>query len=120
VHPSRWGSVADIVFVCSRPTTAEEVNEAFRHEAATARYKGILGVSEDPLRACPNRWCPSPLLEAGRVPAIGGIVGAHAADPSSPALRVAARVLTDQGWTAPPAGAGSCLVRHTIRPEKRG
>ena len=43
------GSVADIVFVSSRPTTAEEVNEAFRQEAATARYEGILGVSEDPL-----------------------------------------------------------------------
>jgi glyceraldehyde 3-phosphate dehydrogenase len=43
------GSVADIVFVASRPTTAEEVNEGFRQEAATARYEGILGVSEDPL-----------------------------------------------------------------------
>ena len=57
---------------------------------------------------------------AGRVPAIGCIVGTHAAEPSSPALRVAARVLTDQGLTAPPAGAGSRLVRHTTRPEKRG
>ena len=43
------GSVADIVFVASRPTTAEEVNEAFRQEAATVRYEGILGVSDDPL-----------------------------------------------------------------------
>jgi glyceraldehyde 3-phosphate dehydrogenase len=43
------GSVADIVFVASRPTTPEELNDAFRHEAATARYAGILGVSEDPL-----------------------------------------------------------------------
>jgi glyceraldehyde 3-phosphate dehydrogenase (phosphorylating) len=47
--PIPVGSVADIVFVASRPTTAEEVNEAFRQEAATARYEGILGVSEDPL-----------------------------------------------------------------------
>src|SRR5829696_6665454 len=38
---------------------------------------------------------------AGRVPAIGCIVGTHAAELSSPALRVAARVLSDQGWTAP-------------------
>jgi len=43
------GSVADIVFVTSRPTRTEEVNEAFRQEAATPRYEGILGVSEDPL-----------------------------------------------------------------------
>src|SRR5215218_4485990 len=57
---------------------------------------------------------------AGRVPAIGCIVGTHAAGLSSPALRVASRVLSDQGLTAPHAGAGSRLVRHTTRPEKRG
>ena len=47
--PIPVGSVADVVFVASRPTTPEEVNDAFRHEAATDRYAGILGVSEDPL-----------------------------------------------------------------------
>ena len=47
--PIPVGSVADIVFVASRPTTTGDVNEAFRQEAATARYDGILGVSEDPL-----------------------------------------------------------------------
>ena len=47
--PIPVGSLADIVFVASRPTTAGEVNDAFRHEAATARYEGILGVSDDPL-----------------------------------------------------------------------
>ena len=47
--PIPVGSIADIVFVASRPTTTEEVNEAFRQEAATARYDGILGVSDDPL-----------------------------------------------------------------------
>jgi glyceraldehyde 3-phosphate dehydrogenase len=47
--PIPVGSVADIVFVASRTTTIEEVNDAFRQEAATARYEGILGVSEDPL-----------------------------------------------------------------------
>jgi glyceraldehyde 3-phosphate dehydrogenase len=47
--PIPVGSVADIVFVASRPTTTEEMNEAFREEAATARYEGILGVPEDPL-----------------------------------------------------------------------
>src|SRR5215208_3145651 len=58
--------------------------------------------------------------QAGRVPATGCIVGTHAAELSSPALRVASRVLTAQGLTAPPAGAGSRLRRHTARPEKRG
>src|SRR3954454_21689826 len=47
--PIPVGSVADIVFVAGRPTTPEELNDAFRHAAATARYAGILGVSEDPL-----------------------------------------------------------------------
>jgi glyceraldehyde 3-phosphate dehydrogenase len=47
--PIPVGSVADIVFDSSRPTTIEEVNDAFRQEAASARYEGILGVSEDPL-----------------------------------------------------------------------
>src|ERR687898_700517 len=57
---------------------------------------------------------------AGRVPASGCIVGTHAAEPSSPALRVALRVGADRVWTAPHAGAGSRLVSHTIRPEQRG
>ena len=47
--PIPVGSIADIVFVASRPTTTGEVNESFREEAATARYEGILGVSDDPL-----------------------------------------------------------------------
>lgn len=47
--PIPIGSIADIVFVASRPTTVEEVNDIFRQEADTERYRGILGVSEDPL-----------------------------------------------------------------------
>jgi glyceraldehyde 3-phosphate dehydrogenase len=47
--PIPVGSIADIVFVASQPTTAEEVNDAFWQEAATKRYQEVLGVSEDPL-----------------------------------------------------------------------
>ncbi len=47
--PIPVGSIADIVFVANRPTTAQEVNDAFRQEAASAQYQGILGVSDDPL-----------------------------------------------------------------------
>jgi glyceraldehyde 3-phosphate dehydrogenase len=47
--PIPVGSVADIVFVAARPTTSEEMNDAYRNEAADERYEGILGVSEDPL-----------------------------------------------------------------------
>jgi glyceraldehyde 3-phosphate dehydrogenase len=47
--PIPVGSIADIVFVASRPTTPEELNEGFREEATSVRYSGILGVSDDPL-----------------------------------------------------------------------
>jgi glyceraldehyde 3-phosphate dehydrogenase len=47
--PIPVGSVVDIVSLASRSTTAEEVNDIFGEEAASARYQGILGVSEDPL-----------------------------------------------------------------------
>jgi glyceraldehyde 3-phosphate dehydrogenase len=47
--PVTVGSVADIVFVARKPTTAAEVNEVLREEASSDRYQGILGVSEDPL-----------------------------------------------------------------------
>jgi glyceraldehyde 3-phosphate dehydrogenase len=47
--PIPVGSIADIVFVAGRSTNAEEVNDTYRQDAATARYQGILGVSEDPL-----------------------------------------------------------------------
>jgi glyceraldehyde 3-phosphate dehydrogenase len=43
------GSIADVVLVAGRSTTAEEINDAYRQEATTARYQGTLGVSEDPL-----------------------------------------------------------------------
>jgi glyceraldehyde 3-phosphate dehydrogenase len=47
--PIPVGSIADIVFVANRSTTAQEVNDAFRQEAASEQYQGIVGVSEDPL-----------------------------------------------------------------------
>jgi glyceraldehyde 3-phosphate dehydrogenase len=47
--PVTVGSLADIVFMTERETTVEEVNRIFKEEAKGERYKGILGVSEDPL-----------------------------------------------------------------------
>ena len=43
------GSIADIVAVTSRETTVDEVNNLFRAEAAGERYRGVLGVSEEPI-----------------------------------------------------------------------
>lgn len=47
--PIPVGSLADIVFVPSRPTTVAEVNDAFRREAAGERYRDIVAVSDEPL-----------------------------------------------------------------------
>ncbi|HET8697250.1 MAG TPA: glyceraldehyde 3-phosphate dehydrogenase NAD-binding domain-containing protein [Gammaproteobacteria bacterium] len=47
--PIPVGSIADLTFLTSRTTTAEEVNGILAEEAATARYAGVLGVSRDPL-----------------------------------------------------------------------
>jgi glyceraldehyde 3-phosphate dehydrogenase len=47
--PVPVGSLSDIVFLTERETTVDEVNYVFREEANTDRYRGILGVSEDPL-----------------------------------------------------------------------
>ena len=45
--PVPIGSLADIVFVTSRSTSAEEVNRIFSEEAATERYRGVLGVTDE-------------------------------------------------------------------------
>lgn len=47
--PVPVGSISDIVFVTRRETSAEEVKDIFRDESQTDRYRGILGVSEDPI-----------------------------------------------------------------------
>jgi glyceraldehyde 3-phosphate dehydrogenase len=47
--PVPVGSVADIVCVTARSTTVDEVNQLFAEEAESERYRGILGVTDDPL-----------------------------------------------------------------------
>jgi glyceraldehyde 3-phosphate dehydrogenase len=47
--PVPAGSLADIVMLTKRKTTVEEVNQIFKEEAASERYKGIIGVTEDPI-----------------------------------------------------------------------
>jgi glyceraldehyde 3-phosphate dehydrogenase len=47
--PIPVGSIADITFVTSRPTTVDEVNQIMSEEAETERYAGVVGVSRDPL-----------------------------------------------------------------------
>ena len=47
--PVPVGSISDLVFLLERDTTADEVNDVFREEAKSERYRGILGVAEDEL-----------------------------------------------------------------------
>ena len=47
--PVPVGPIADVVAVTARPVTRDEVNDAFRAEAAGGRYHGILGVADDPV-----------------------------------------------------------------------
>ena len=47
--PVPVGSIADIVFVLERNVTVDEVNDVFEKEAQSERYRGILGVAEDPV-----------------------------------------------------------------------
>jgi glyceraldehyde 3-phosphate dehydrogenase len=47
--PIPVGSIADIVAVTTRPTSVREINEVFRDEAGSDRYRGIVGVAEDPI-----------------------------------------------------------------------
>jgi glyceraldehyde 3-phosphate dehydrogenase len=47
--PLAIGSVADITFVAERPTTVEEINEIFRQEAISDRYRDVVSAVEAPL-----------------------------------------------------------------------
>lgn len=47
--PVAIGSLADIVVLTARPTTVDEVNRVFVEEAATDRYRGVLGATTDPI-----------------------------------------------------------------------
>ncbi len=47
--PVPIGSLSDITLVTERPTSIEEINQILSEEAATPRYSGILGVTNEPL-----------------------------------------------------------------------
>jgi len=47
--PVAVGSFADIVVLTARTTSADEVNGLFVEEASSERYRGILGVTADPI-----------------------------------------------------------------------
>jgi glyceraldehyde 3-phosphate dehydrogenase len=47
--PIPVGSISDIIFVTERETSVKEINDIFREEASSDKYRGILGVAEDPV-----------------------------------------------------------------------
>jgi len=47
--PVPVGSLVDLVFLTERETNPEEINSIFREESQSQRYRGVLGVAEDPI-----------------------------------------------------------------------
>ena len=47
--PVSVGSLSDFTFILKKPTTKEEVNEVFKKSAEDPKYKGIVGVTDDPI-----------------------------------------------------------------------
>ena len=47
--PVAVGSLADIVLVAERRTSVDEINQIFMEESTSDRYRGIIGVTEDPI-----------------------------------------------------------------------
>jgi glyceraldehyde 3-phosphate dehydrogenase len=47
--PVPVGSISDITIVTERETGAEEVNAIFEEEARSDRYRGVMGVTRDPI-----------------------------------------------------------------------
>ena len=47
--PVPAGSIACVVTSTARATSVEEVNRIFREESETKRYRGTLGLAEDPI-----------------------------------------------------------------------
>jgi glyceraldehyde 3-phosphate dehydrogenase len=47
--PVTVGSIADMVIVTTRPTSVEEVNRILSEEAASERYRDIVGITTDPI-----------------------------------------------------------------------
>ena len=70
--PTPTVSVVDFTAQLARPTTAEEINAAFR-EAAAGPLKGILGVSDEPLVSTDFRGdTRSSIIDAASTMVIGG------------------------------------------------
>ncbi len=57
--PVACGSIADIVLLASRKTSIDELNDIFRKESGSERYRGIVGVTDE-------EWVSSDVIKDGR------------------------------------------------------
>ena len=71
--PIPTGSIVDLTVETDRPTSAEEVNAAFRERADAGALTGILAYSEDPLGTSDVVGSPySSIFDSGLTSVIGG------------------------------------------------
>jgi glyceraldehyde 3-phosphate dehydrogenase len=71
--PVPVGSLADITLITKRKTTVEEVNRIFVEEAESERYKGIVGVTEDPIVSSDIRGDPrASIIDLGLTRVVDG------------------------------------------------
>lgn len=71
--PVMVGSLADIVVVTERKTSVEEINRIFIEEAASARYRDILGVTSDPIVSSDIVKDPrASIIDLGMTRVVGG------------------------------------------------
>lgn len=91
------GSIADVVVVAQRDTTVDEVNDLFREESASDRYRGVLGITDDPLVS-------SDIIGDSR----GGVVDAEMT------RVVGGNLVKVMGWYDNEWGYTSQMVRHAL------
>ncbi|MFA9460004.1 type I glyceraldehyde-3-phosphate dehydrogenase [Thiohalorhabdus sp. Cl-TMA] len=71
--PVAIGSISDITLVTGRDTSVDEINGIFREEAATERYLGILGYTEQRLVSSDIVQDPrASIVELGLTEVVGG------------------------------------------------
>ncbi|MGH3285355.1 MAG: type I glyceraldehyde-3-phosphate dehydrogenase [Streptosporangiaceae bacterium] len=71
--PVPAGAIADVAAVTARPVAPEEVNAAFREEASGDRYRGILGVADDPVVSADITGDPrAPVVDAAMTRVVDG------------------------------------------------
>ncbi len=96
--PVFCGSLADIVLLASRPTSAEEVNDIFREEARSERYRDVLGVTDE-------EWVSSDVIRDARASIV-----------DAPLTRVVDRDLVKiMSWYDNEWGYSSQMVRLALR-----